>query len=413
MKNKFVTGVLTGAACALIAAALLFVVYFAGLPTNEAEASERYEQEVTVSPTGETQGVFSVSDDVMLEKLEYIKKMIADYSLYGATDEEMLEGVYRGLLWSIDDAYSAYYTEDEMKSLMESSSGYYCGIGVMVSQNVYNGIITVVKPFKDGPAYEAGVRKEDILIRVEDEEVTGVDLNEVLKEEQEAYEEAHEEAQKEIEEHNDFVMVMEEGVKEPVSAYEAYKNAATAEEILAKAEEYNAAYERYMQLAEGDSDKMLSLRNYLGKQNATDAPLLKSIYEIKAAYMDYTEKEQYSESWLCYNTEADTACIVLTAMDETTYMLNRVTILKQDGSTCEIDLSSIMTETTSTISVLTMNGDTLLMSSVDNADFKNWAFKVNETTATGTATTVTEGDHLAEWFMNSYEELNQIEPTRY
>ena len=180
MKNKFVTGVLTGAACALIAAALLFVVYFAGLPTNEAEASERYEQEVTVSPTGETQGVFSVSDDVMLEKLEYIKKMIADYSLYGATDEEMLEGVYRGLLWSIDDAYSAYYTEDEMKSLMESSSGYYCGIGVMVSQNVYNGIITVVKPFKDGPAYEAGVRKEDILIRVEDEEVTGVDLNEVV-----------------------------------------------------------------------------------------------------------------------------------------------------------------------------------------------------------------------------------------
>lgn len=180
MKNKFVTGVLTGAACALIAAALLFVVYFAGLPTNEAEASERYEQEVTVAPTGETQGVFSVSDDVMLEKLEYIKKMIADYSLYGATDEEMLEGVYRGLLWSIDDAYSAYYTEDEMKSLMESSSGYYCGIGVMVSQNVYNGIITVVKPFKDGPAYEAGVRKEDILIRVEDEEVTGVDLNEVV-----------------------------------------------------------------------------------------------------------------------------------------------------------------------------------------------------------------------------------------
>ena len=81
MKNKFVTGVLTGAACALIAAALLFVVYFAGLPTNEAEASERYEQEITVTPNGEAQGVFSVSDDVMLEKLEYIKKMIADYSL--------------------------------------------------------------------------------------------------------------------------------------------------------------------------------------------------------------------------------------------------------------------------------------------------------------------------------------------
>ncbi len=184
MKNKFVTGIITGAACALIAATLLFVAYFAGLPANEAEASERYSQEALVpSPTAMPdmeKGVFSVSDDVMLEKMEYIKKMIEDYSLYGATDEEMLDGIYRGLLWSIDDAYSAYYTEDEMKSLMESSSGYYCGIGVMVSQNVYTGIITVVKPFKDGPAYNAGMRKEDILIRVEDEEVTGVDLNEVV-----------------------------------------------------------------------------------------------------------------------------------------------------------------------------------------------------------------------------------------
>lgn len=181
MKNKFVTGIITGAACALIAATLLFVVYFAGLPTNEAEASERNGKEnAMLMEEPEAEGVFSVSDDTMLEKMEYIKDMIRQYSLYGATDEEMLEGIYRGLLWSIDDAYSAYYTVDEMKALMESSSGYYCGVGVMVSQNVYTGIITVVKPFKDGPAYSAGMRKEDILIRVEDEEVTGVDLNEVV-----------------------------------------------------------------------------------------------------------------------------------------------------------------------------------------------------------------------------------------
>ena len=67
MKNKFVTGIITGAACALIAATLLFVAYFAGLPANEAEASERYSQEALVpSPSAmpETEkGVFSVSDD--------------------------------------------------------------------------------------------------------------------------------------------------------------------------------------------------------------------------------------------------------------------------------------------------------------------------------------------------------------
>lgn len=186
MKNKFMTGVITGAACALIAATLMFVVYFASLPASEAEASEsRPLTKVTSAPVAqepekEAKGVFSVPDDKMIEKLEYIKEMINNYSLYGASEEDMLDGMYRGLLWSIDDAYSAYYTVDEMKALMESSSGYYCGIGVMVSQNVYTGIITVVKPFKDGPAYNAGMRKEDILIKVEDEEVTGVDLNEVV-----------------------------------------------------------------------------------------------------------------------------------------------------------------------------------------------------------------------------------------
>jgi len=186
MKNKFMTGVITGAACALIAATLMFVVYFASLPASEAEANEsRPLTKVTSAPVAkepetEAKGVFSVPDDKMIEKLEYIKEMINNYSLYGASEEDMLDGMYRGLLWSIDDAYSAYYTVDEMKALMESSSGYYCGIGVMVSQNVYTGIITVVKPFKDGPAYNAGMRKEDILIKVEDEEVTGVDLNEVV-----------------------------------------------------------------------------------------------------------------------------------------------------------------------------------------------------------------------------------------
>lgn len=186
MKNKFVTGIITGAACALIAATLLFVLYFANLPANEAEASEgKAHENVALLPSlkgeeTETKGVLSISDDKMLEKIEYIKEMINDYSLYGASEEDMLEGMYRGLLWSIDDAYSAYYTVDEMEALMESSTGYYCGIGVMVSQNVYTGIITVVKPFKDGPAYNAGMRKEDILIKVEDEEVTGVDLNEVV-----------------------------------------------------------------------------------------------------------------------------------------------------------------------------------------------------------------------------------------
>ena len=41
-------------------------------------------------------------------------------------------------------------------------------------------MITVVRPFENGPGYEAGMRKDDIIYKVEDEEVTGKELTEVV-----------------------------------------------------------------------------------------------------------------------------------------------------------------------------------------------------------------------------------------
>ena len=63
---------------------------------------------------------------------------------------------------------------------MESSSGEYSGIGVSVSQSIETGVITIVNPFENGPGYEAGMRKDDILFAVEGEEVTGQDINSVV-----------------------------------------------------------------------------------------------------------------------------------------------------------------------------------------------------------------------------------------
>jgi len=98
-----------------------------------------------------------------------------------AVDQEaMADGLYKGLLQSLKDPYSVYYTKDEYKALMESSSGIYCGIGASVSQDVKTGIISIVKPFLAGPAYEAGVLPGDVLYKVNGEEVTGEDLTEVV-----------------------------------------------------------------------------------------------------------------------------------------------------------------------------------------------------------------------------------------
>lgn len=63
---------------------------------------------------------------------------------------------------------------------MESSSGTYCGIGSTVQQNVTTKIMTIVKPFVGGPAYEAGMLPGDIIYKVDGTDVTGMDINSVV-----------------------------------------------------------------------------------------------------------------------------------------------------------------------------------------------------------------------------------------
>lgn len=116
------------------------------------------------------------------EKLSKIDKVINAYYLNDEEIDEaqMLESMYTGYVDGLGEKYSTYYSAEEYADLMESSSGEYSGIGVSVSQNMNTGIITVVNPFENGPGYEAGIRKEDILYEVEGEEVTGEDINQVV-----------------------------------------------------------------------------------------------------------------------------------------------------------------------------------------------------------------------------------------
>ena len=106
--------------------------------------------------------------------------LIDKYYLEEVDQNLFADAIYKGFMKSLKDPYSTYYTQEEYKALMESSSGVYHGIGTTVSQNAKTGIITIVKPFESSPAHEAGLLPGDILYKVEDEEVTGVDLSEVV-----------------------------------------------------------------------------------------------------------------------------------------------------------------------------------------------------------------------------------------
>lgn len=64
--------------------------------------------------------------------------------------------------------------------MYETSSGEFEGIGVLMSQDRETGAITMVQVYEDSPAMKAGFQDNDILYKVEGEEVTGKDLSEVV-----------------------------------------------------------------------------------------------------------------------------------------------------------------------------------------------------------------------------------------
>lgn len=127
----------------------------------------------------ETGSKTTISSEVS-GKLDFLKEVI-DLKYLEKTDEKTLEeNIYKGLLQGLNDPYSVYYTKDEYDALKEETSGSYCGIGALVSQNADTGVITAINVFKGSPAEKAGMKNGDIIFKVEDKEVTGEDLNNVV-----------------------------------------------------------------------------------------------------------------------------------------------------------------------------------------------------------------------------------------
>lgn len=114
-----------------------------------------------------------------LNKLAIIHEKISQEFMEHVEDDTILAGMYKGMLESLDDPYSRYYTQEEYTELNESNSGSYCGIGALVAQDSKTGKVYIVEAYEGGAAKEAGIVSGDSITKVngksvEDEELTDV-----------------------------------------------------------------------------------------------------------------------------------------------------------------------------------------------------------------------------------------------
>lgn len=124
----------------------------------------------------------SVVNDDTIKKLEALEELIEDqyYRDEDIDTDAMIEGMYAGMVDSLGDPYSVYYTAEEWQDMLSETEGIYYGIGAYVSLDTTTGFAKISGVIANTPAEEAGLRENDIIYLVEGETTQGLELSEVV-----------------------------------------------------------------------------------------------------------------------------------------------------------------------------------------------------------------------------------------
>lgn len=122
----------------------------------------------------------SIYDKEVEDKIDEINGYIDAYFYFEIEEETQEEAIYDGIMAGLDDPYSVYYTAEEYADLMEENSGEYVGVGAVVTQGA-DKAVTIVRPIPGSPAEEVGLMAEDIVVQVDDVEITNQDLTTVVE----------------------------------------------------------------------------------------------------------------------------------------------------------------------------------------------------------------------------------------
>ncbi|MDR3153977.1 MAG: S41 family peptidase [Deltaproteobacteria bacterium] len=90
----------------------------------------------------------------------------------------LVHGAVRGMLSSLDP-HSTFFTADEMVELKQETSGAFSGVGIEITMK--DGVITVVSPIEDTPAFRAGIRSGDQIVSIDSKPAAEMNLMEAVR----------------------------------------------------------------------------------------------------------------------------------------------------------------------------------------------------------------------------------------
>ena len=120
--------------------------------------------------------ITSMYSDATNSKLKVIKDKINSEYVGNVDENTLQEYAIKGYVTGLNDIYSEYFTKDEMTDFSNETIGTYVGIGVTMTKDSEKNQIVVYGVTPNSPAEEAGIKVDDVIIKVDGNDCTGDDF---------------------------------------------------------------------------------------------------------------------------------------------------------------------------------------------------------------------------------------------
>lgn len=169
--TSFTKGLLCGLAIALFALA-------AGVMLAKVVKARMLDVSNEQFKTEEELGVVNAETN---RKMMAIEEIIKSVYLEEVDPKVLEDGIYSGMVKSLEDPYSDYYSAEELKELQQNVEGIYSGIGAYVAMDSESGLPVISGVIEDTPSEEADLRQGDLIYKVDEKRIQGMTTGEVVK----------------------------------------------------------------------------------------------------------------------------------------------------------------------------------------------------------------------------------------
>ncbi|MFZ2961097.1 MAG: S41 family peptidase [Candidatus Ozemobacteraceae bacterium] len=114
--------------------------------------------------------------DLIRKVMEVVK---SDFVEENIDEQKLVYGAIEGMLKTLDDPYTRFMEPKSFKEMQTETQGEFGGLGIVIG--IKNKFLTVISPIEDTPAFRAGIKSGDMILKIDGKDVTDIALHDAVK----------------------------------------------------------------------------------------------------------------------------------------------------------------------------------------------------------------------------------------